>query len=414
MGFWDKFKKVDEEKKELVKKDDLVAISEENDLVKKANVILMETRKELNEKNSISIPIGELAVLGGTAASILPTLRTVTQTTSIGTSGLYRLANEAVGDTLKVAKNGNFWGAFKTADGTSKFVQLTSAGPVSATTQTVMSINPATMMMAVALYSIEQQLSEVIEMEKQILSFLEQDKESEIEGDLKRLTTIIQEYKYNWDKEQYTLNHHMQTLDIKRTAEKNMIFYQKQIADVIKNKQLLIAGQIVNITEKMLEKKFKYYRLSLYIYSMASFLEVMLLGNFREEYISQVAGVIEKYSEEYNQLFEEASIYIEKMACDSIEANLVKGIGTAGKAIGNFIGSIPLIKEGPVDEWLIESGSVLKQKSQDMKKKASEKFEMISDAGTETFLKRFGEMKRIYNNTTSICFDSERIYLVEG
>ncbi len=33
------------------------------------------------------------------------------------TSGLYRLANQSVGDVLKVAKNGNFRGAFKTAEG---------------------------------------------------------------------------------------------------------------------------------------------------------------------------------------------------------------------------------------------------------------------------------------------------------
>ena len=83
---------------------------------------------------------------------------------------------------------------------------------------------PATMMMAVALYSIEQQISEVIEMEKQILSFLEKDKEAEIEADLKTLTTIIKEYKFNWDKEQYVVTHHKLALDIKRTAEKNIIF----------------------------------------------------------------------------------------------------------------------------------------------------------------------------------------------
>lgn len=66
--------------------------------------------------------------------------------------GLYTLANAGVGDVLKVAKNGNFWGAFKTAEGTSKFAQLQAAGPLSASTKTIMPIDPATMMMAVALF----------------------------------------------------------------------------------------------------------------------------------------------------------------------------------------------------------------------------------------------------------------------
>lgn len=408
MGLFDKFKKNDEKKStELV-------INDDGSLVSMANVMLMETRAELTEENSISVPIGELAALGGAAASLVPTLRTVTQTTTVGASGLYKLANAAVGDTLKIAKNGNFWGAFKKADGSSKFAQLVEAGPLSATTQTVMPIDPATMMMAAALYSIEQQLGEIIEREKQILSFLEQDKEAEIEADLKTLTTIMQEYKFNWDKEQYVSSHHKLTLDIKRTAEKNMIFYQKQIAESMKSKQLLVATKDVNSAEKSLEKKFKYYRLSLYIYSLASFLEVMLLGNFQEEYISQVKGVIETYSAEYIQAYESSVGYIDKMAGAAVEANVVKGIGTAGKVIGSFIGSIPLVKEGNVDEWLIEGGTRLKQTSQSMKKRASQRFEVISDAGTDTFVERFEKINWIYNNTTNICFDEERIYLISG
>ena len=66
-------------------------------------------------------------------------------------------------------------------------------------------------------------------------------------------------------------------MDIMRTAEKNMIFYQKQIAEVIKGKQLLVAGAAVDSVQKNLEKKFKYYRLSLYIYALASYISMMLL-----------------------------------------------------------------------------------------------------------------------------------------
>ena len=412
---FDRFKKQpDESKAELFGTETVLSQQGENTIVAMSNAIMMETRAGLTEHNSISVPIVELASLGGAVSSLIPTLRTVTQNTTVGTSGLYQLANAAVGDTLKVAKNGNFWGAFKTAEGTSKFAQLVEAAPLSATSKTVMPINPATMMMAAALFSIEQQLGNIAEMEQQIMSFLEEDKESEIEADLKTLTNIVQEYKFNWDQEQYVSSHHKLALDIKRTAEKNLIFYQKQITDAMQKKQLLVVNQSVNSIERNLQKEFKYCRLSLYIYSLASFLEVMLLGNFQEEYILQVKSVIEKYSEEYKDIYTASSGYIDRMSGASIEANIVNGIGTAGKAIGNFIGGIPLIKESPVDEWLIEGGIHLKQTSQDMKKKASARFEVISDAGTEVFIAKFEEMNQIYNYTSSICFDNEKIYLVEG
>ncbi len=78
----------------------------------------------------LSIPIAELSALGIGISSVVPALNTVTQSTTIAADGVYRLANASVGDTLKVAKNGNFWGAFKTAEGASKFAQLQEAGPI--------------------------------------------------------------------------------------------------------------------------------------------------------------------------------------------------------------------------------------------------------------------------------------------
>ena len=55
-------------------------------------------------------------------------------------------------------------------------VQLQEAGAITATTQTAAAFNPATMMMAVALFSIEQELGEIEDMQRQIISFLENRK----------------------------------------------------------------------------------------------------------------------------------------------------------------------------------------------------------------------------------------------
>ena len=81
--------------------------------------MLIDVRKEIANTNTFSMPITELSLLGAGVSSLVPALRTVTQTTTFNTQGLYQLANAGVCDVLKVAKNGNFWGAFKTADGAS-------------------------------------------------------------------------------------------------------------------------------------------------------------------------------------------------------------------------------------------------------------------------------------------------------
>lgn len=294
----------------------------ENDLVEFAEGILLDARADLVKKNTLSVPIAEIATLGAAVSSLIPALHSVTQTTSVSIQGLYTLANAGVGDVLKVAKNGNFWGAFKTAEGTSKFAQLQAAGPLSASTKTVMPIDPATMMMAVALFSIEQQLKNISEMGKQILLFLEVEKESEIEADVETLMNIITKYKNNWDNEHFVASNHKMVLDIQRTARKNMNAYQKKVSEALSSKKLINPQAKVNSSLKSFEKKFRYYRLSLYTFSLASLLEIMLSGNFKEQYISDIKDEIRSLSERYRDLFGQCSIYLEKMSNSALDREL--------------------------------------------------------------------------------------------
>lgn len=388
-------------------------IKNEKDLIEITKGILLDTCTDISKKNTLSMPIAELAILGVGVSSLIPALQTVTQTTTINTKGVYQLANAGVGDTLKVAKNGNFWGAFKTAEGTSKFAQLQAAGPLSTTNKTVMPINPATMLMAVVLFSIEQQLGNIAEMEKQILSFMETEKESEIEADVKTLSNILSKYKFNWDNKQFIASNHKMVLDIQRTARKHMNLYQKKITEDISSKQLIIARTKVNSTRNNLLKKFKYYRLSIYTFAMTSLIEIMLSGNFKEEYITDIKTEVEDHSMVYRNIYTQCSDYLEKMARSSVETNILKGFGTASKEVGKFIGNIPIVKEGLVDEFLQEGDIFLKKNAKKIEEEAIESFAQISNPNTKVFVEKMNDMIQIYNHTLEICFDEKKIYLVE-
>lgn len=385
-----------------------------HDLAEMTEEMLLDARKEIANTKTLSVPIAELALLGTGVASLIPALRKVTQTTTFNTQGLYQLANAGVGDTLKIAKNGNFWGAFKTADGSSKFAQLQAAEPLSTTSTAVMPIDPATMMMAVALFAIEQQLKGIEEKQKQILSFLEIEKESETEADVEILSKMITTYKHNWNNEHFIASNHKMVLDIQRTARKNMLSYKKKVAELLDSKKMIVAQTKVKSTLSDLQKKFKYYRLSLYTFSMASLIEIMLSGNFKEAYISEIKTEIKKFSLEYRDLFTECSMYLEKMASGSVEANVMKGIGVASKAVGKFIGSIPVVKEKQVDEFLQDGGAHLKENAQDMQKNILELFATLHNPGTGVFMEKMEDMIQIYNHTDKICFDDKKIYLIAG
>ncbi len=399
---------------DIIKMDNRAIVPQDGreNIFKATEDMLTNIRSLSHDKPVRSVPLASLGVLGGSAASLSPALRTVTETTMINTQGLYMLANESVGDKLKLAKDGNFWGAFKTAEGKSKFAKLQSAGPLSSTSTVTVPVDPATIMMAAALYSIEKKLGDIEEMQKQILSFLEIEKESEIETDVQMLTNLIRNYKQNWDNEHFVASNHKLVIDIKRASLKHMISYQKNTKAAISNKQLLVDQNKIRSISDDLKKKFEYYRLSLYTHSLASLLEIMLSGNFKEAYIAGIKDEIEKYTEEYRLAFDASSKYLEKLGSGAIDANILGGIGTLGKKMGDLIGTIPVVKEGTVDESLQDNGKKLEKIASYRKSKAVYDFAALGNPQTGVLTDKMQDMIDIYNHTEKICFDRENIYLM--
>ena len=395
----------------LKQNEDMRLAENKTGLEELAEGLRADARNQISTDTTLSVPIAQLATLGSGVSSLVPFFNTVSTTVTVGSQGLYTLANAATGDALKVARNGNFWGALKTVDGGSKFAQFQEAGPLSAVAKTTI-VNPAIMMMAVALFSVEQQLGNIMEMERQIISFLEIDKESEIEADVETLMNIIKNYKHNWDNEHYIASNHKMVLDIQRTARKNMNSYQKKVSEAVRSNRFLIAQTQVRYSMADLEKKFKYYRLSLYTFSLGSLTEIMLGGNFREEYISGVRDEIRGMSEQYRDLFSRCSVYLENISNTSLETKVRKGVGNAEKEIGRLAGTLPRIKEGTVEKVLWESGSKLENSAAEMEREVVRRFAECGDPKTKVYIDKMEDMIRIYNHTSQICVDKEKIYLI--
>ena len=383
-------------------------------LVEVFNDIVIDNHTNLANKDVISMPIAQLATLGAGVASLLPTFRTITETTAGSGETLFRWLNEGAGNTLKMAKDGTSWGAYRTADGASKLAKLQPVTNAATTTSTVMPIDPVTIMMAVALFSLEQKMGEIARVEREILDLLETEKEAKIEADVEMLASLIEKYKYNWDNEHYVASNHKLVLDIQRSAREHLIDYQKQVSDILASKKLVVSQSKVNDALNKLLKKFKYYRMALQTFSMASFVELMLSGNFKEENILLTKNEIEKRSDAYRELFGQCSVYLEKLSDSSLEVNLLKGLGSASKAVGKFIDSIPVVREGQVDEFLQESGTKIKSNAAQLERQIVASFAEISNPGIWVFMEKLNDMIKIYGRTEAICFDNKNIYLIAG
>ena len=384
------------------------------EIMEVAEAMLVEVRQQMLEKPTTTVPLSELLTMGGGLSSMKGQMQEITQEFSVNMKGLYKTTNVNAGEILKTNKAGDIYGSVKTAEGKSKFVKWQEAGPIKG--EMVQKVktppNPAMMMMAASLYSIEQQLGRIEEMQEKMLLFLQIEKEAEIEADMETLTNMLRMYKLNWDNEQFVFSNYKLVLDIKRTALKNMKFYRKQVEEAVRNKKLFVAQSNVKEALEDFQKKFQYYQLSLHIYSMASMLEIMLSGNYAEANIEGIVGELSKLSAEYRENFDKGSAHIEKLGDAAVETTVMKGVGHAGKAVGKFIGAIPLVNKGPVDEFLQDKGAHLKENAAKKEKSAVHAFAVLSNPSNSVFTEKLKDMCKIYNHTDAIYFDHENIYLV--
>ena len=85
---------------------ELSASNSENELVDFTEKLLVDVKDFTNNNKVLSVPVSELLNFGSGLSSLIPACNTVTQTITIPTDGLYKIANKAAGDTLKYAKMG--------------------------------------------------------------------------------------------------------------------------------------------------------------------------------------------------------------------------------------------------------------------------------------------------------------------
>ena len=405
MGLFDKFKN----KNEIVElKGPQMVVKEDNkenySLVETNNYMLSKIRKENLSNNTYSLSLSKLSEISPITISTANNIKTIMEQTPKSSGNLYRITNLGKNDSLKAMRDGKtFWGSIKKSNGTSTMAKLKEVNPNS-----IMALNPTIMMMSVSLAGIEAELGEIKEMTKKIISFLEHEKESEIESDLEILNRSINDFRFNLEDEKYLVNNHKQVMDINRTANKNMLFYKKEIKNDLSKDKLFTTSNSMNFIIDEIQKKFGYYRLSLYIYSFSTFMEILLLGNYKSDYLLSKKNELDELDNEYSRDFNSALEYVKKNANKSLEGKVLSGLGSAGKAISNLAEKVKIKN---VDNWLNEKGDNLKQSGQNIKDDYANKFDDMKESNSKSFINQIEKVDCIYNKTKEIYFDKDNIYL---
>ncbi len=347
----------------------------------------------------VSFPLGELSSLGTLFSSLPKAFSTVEKGKT-----LYEATFPVAGNLAKAKDGSGLLGTIindKGIAGQARFHEVKTIASVA---------DPTLMFMALTLMTINKSLSDISETQKEIFSFLELDKETKLKGNLIILSEIIEDYQHNWNNNQYRTNREMQVLDIKREAEQNILFYRETIERKFNKKSLIHLDTAKFLNE--IQSKFKYCKLSLYLYAFSSFLDILLLENFDSVYLSSVTEKIKMYSSEYDEFFSKTLQNIENYAASSLQSRALQGLSIAGKFAGEQISKIPdkdnRIK---IDDKLLSSSTKLENINSQSIEKTLKSFTSVEDSGIELFIEKIGFINKTYNEPIRIVFDNQNLHL---
>jgi len=372
-------------------------------------------QEDVNIAKCAKLPIAGISALGAAFSPLVASFQNVAHT-SASSAGeqLFRLNMRGYTGSLAQLKDGSGFLSTVIQSGEGVIGQA-SFVPVSgsAVTTSTLMFNPATLFMAAALMSIDKKLDTIQETQQEIIEFLEEKEKSKIRGNLNVLADVLNNYKFNWNNEKYKTNKHIQVQEIKRDAEQSVCLYREQIEKQLKKNSPIHSDQDVKSKLKKLQSEFKEYQLSVYLYSFAAFLEIMLLENFDSGYLDSVKAQIENYSIRYRELYTKCYEQIDGYSKSTVQSYLVSGLATASRVAGETIAKVPIISKSQIDEGLIETGARIGKAGSQKTGKTLKQFVSKQSSYVRPFVENIEAVNRLYNQPAELLFDENNIYLYE-
>ena len=363
-----------------------------------------------DEAKTVSFPIGDIAEYGGAAASIMQALQGIAEASKT-TGQLYQCVfpNGAAGGVLAKANDFGNLGAIMNGNAIVGQARWIPVGGVAAGAG-VATIAPAMIFITAMTVQINKKLDHLQKTADEILGFLELDKQAHMKADLSTLSDITNAYKLNLDNESFIHAKLVQVGDIKREALANIDFYKALSRKKAEEREFVHFNFAPNKFDKV-QKFFGSYRSAVYLYSYASFLEMMLMGDYREETIGKLLDDLSECDSRYRGFFDSCLHQLQECAYTAIDNQAVRGVANAAGFLGGVIGSIPIIRQGPVDDALDGVSKFLKNVTKDSVEKMLDEFRKNECTDSTLFADEARMIDGYFNKPVALITDGEQIII---
>ena len=271
--------------------------------------------------------------------------------------------------------------------------------------------DPTTLMIAVAMASIEKRLDDIEKGQKEIMEFMELKEKATIEADFNDLADTLRNYRYNWNVDKYKTNKHILVQKIKNDARKSLIMQRELIQSKFQKHNFVFGTQISKKILKEIVSLFKEYKKALFLYSYAAFVEILLLENYNEEFLNNVRNSILDYSYSYRELYTRCYDVLEKYSKANLGTGVVLGASKLTTLMGKAIEKVPVISDTQLDENLIKSGEKIKDSSDEHVLKFLNDFVVLNNPGVGVFADNIEVLEAIYNKKSQYFIDKDNLYV---
>jgi len=349
------------------------------------------------------VPFTEIAALGGSFAGVASTLATP------AAEGVYRCVfPNGVKGTLAMAKDGS--GALGTIMNETGIAGQARWIPVDK------AVGPALMeatLIAVAVLAVVKQINDIKDGQKAIIEILERDKKSQLLADYDILSSYMEDYRFYWESDADIVVNLNQVKNIKRNAMKDIRSYEEQIKGMLSAKKNLLKMQTASQKIGDILDRFVHYKLALHVFALSQYMEVMLSKNFQAEYLNKISDEIREYAYSFRDLYTSCYDKIELLKSEAVTTQVASNVANVSKTVGNFIGKIPVVSKGPVDEFLIGVGDLISEAEKEQMRKTMEFFIQYKDSGLTPIAEHIDMINSLSNRPTLMVYDKKVIQFHE-
>ena len=359
---------------------------------------LAEIKENYQSSPLAKIPFTEIAALGGSFAGVVETMATP------AAEGLYRCVfPKGVTGTLAMAKDGT--GALGTIMndgivGQARWIPVDKA------------IGPACLkaaLVAVAVLAVVKQIKDIKDGQKEIIDILERDKKSQLLADYDLLASYMDEYKFYWENEASLVVNLNQVKNIKRNAMKDLRSYIEQLEGFMAAKKNILKMQTASYKIGQILDRFVHYKLALHVFALSEYMEVMLSKNFQAEYLTKIEDEIRDQAMKFRNLYTECFDKIELLKKEAVTTQAANKLADVTRTVGGLIGKIPVVKDGPVDEFLIGVGDSITEAEKKKLEKTLAFFIQYKDSGLTPIAEHIAMINELSNKPVVMLYDKKTI-----